>query len=153
MRRLVKVLPAAGENEVRVPASCLPALVQAAGEEAELRVSSAGLVMRPLRVKGDAQAQAAVLADELEGVKEHLEQVLTALPEPAESALEHAIPYDVDTEVVTTLECVLQRDVSPALRSLRDAARVTPEQLRAHWERERTLRERHPNQRPPGEPD
>jgi hypothetical protein len=151
MRRLVKVLSAAGEDEVRVPASCLPTLVPAEGERAELRVSSAGLVMRPLVMKGDSQVQAAVLADEMEGLKEHFEEVLTTLPEPSDAALEYQIPYDVDTEVVTTLECVLHRDVAPAIRSLRDAASATPEDLRAHWERERAAREGQPGPEPPGE--
>jgi hypothetical protein len=151
MKRLVKVLPADGEDEVRVPASCLPALVPAEGEKAEMRVSAAGLVLRPLAAKGDPQAQTAVLADEMEGVKEHIEETLTTLPEPVDAALEHEIPYDVDTEVVTTLECVLQRDVTPAIRSLRAAAEATPEDLRAHWERERAARARQPRLPLPGE--
>jgi antitoxin component of MazEF toxin-antitoxin module len=150
MKRLVKVLPAAGEDEVRVPASCLPALVAAEGEKAELRVSSAGLVVRPLVVKGDSRRQAAVLADEMEGLEEHVQEVLTTLPQPSDAALEHEIPYDVDTEVVTTLECVLQRDVAPAIRSLRDAASTTAEALQAHWERERAARQRSPVLPPPG---
>jgi len=151
MKRLVKVVPADGEDEVRVPASCLPALVQGEGEKAELRVSAAGLTMRPLAAKGGSQARATALADEMEGVKEHMEEVLTTLPEPLDAALEHEIPYDVDTEVVTTLECVLQRDLTPAIRSLRAAAGVTPEDLRAHWERERAARERRPRLPLPGE--
>jgi hypothetical protein len=152
MKRLVKVLPAAGEDEVRVPASCLPALVPAEGEKAELRVSSAGLVMRPLVVKGDSRVQAAMLADEMEGLEEHFGEVLTTLPEPSDAALEYEVPYDVDTEVVTTLECVLQRDLAPAIRSLRGAASAKAEELKAHWERERAARQRGPVVPPPGKP-
>jgi hypothetical protein len=149
MKRLVKVLSADEEGEVRVPPSCVPVLVPAEGEVAELRVSPAGLVMRPV-VTGDSQRQAALLADEMEGLEERIEEVLTSLPEPSDAALEYEIPYDVDTEVVTTLECVLDRDVAPAIRSLRGAASVTPEDLRAHWEQERAARERQPGAAPPG---
>jgi hypothetical protein len=149
MKRLVKVLSSAEEEEVKVPPSCVPMLVRTEGERAELRVSPAGLVVRPV-VTGGSQAQAAALADEMEGLKEHFEEVLTLLPEPSDAALEHKVPYDVDTEVVTTLECVLHEDVEPGIRSLLGAASVTPEDLRAHWERERAAREGRPGADPSG---
>ncbi|MEA2602590.1 MAG: hypothetical protein QOF89_3582 [Acidobacteriota bacterium] len=149
MKRLVKVLSTLEEGEVWVPPSCLPVLVPAEGGVAELRVSAAGLALSRVAT-GDPQAQAAALAAEMEGLKEHVEEVLTALPEPADAALEHEIPYDVDTEVVTTLECVLHRDLAPAIRSLRGAATVTPAELREHWERERAARAGQPDVAPPG---
>ncbi len=149
MKRLVKVLSSAEEEEVRVPPSCVPVLVAAEGGRVELRVSPAGLVMRPV-VTGGSQAQAAALADEMEGLKERFEEVLAELPDPVDAALEHKIPYDVDTEVVTTVECVLHQDVEPGIRSLLGAASVTPEELRAHWERERAARGGQPGSAPPG---
>lgn len=89
-------------------------------------------------------------ADEMEGLEERIEEVLTSLPEPSDAALEYEIPYDVDTGVVTTLEYLLHRDVAPAIQSLRAAASVTPEDLRAHWEQERAAWERQPGATPPG---
>lgn len=79
-------------------------------------------------------------AGKLLRVADALEEVLQGLPPPEDlnDRLEHLKPFDVATEVLTTIECVLEGNVRPAIRVLERAAQVTDAELEAEF-RERGL--------------
>ncbi len=80
-----------------------------------------------------AQAQEALVAavDQLLGIEDALERVYKGLPPPADlnDRHEYEKPFDVATEVLATIECVLADNVRPAIRDLQRVAQVTAEEL------------------------
>jgi hypothetical protein len=80
-----------------------------------------------------ARAQAALsdAACQLLAVVDLLEQVHAGLPPPAdiEDRLEGFKAYDVTTDILGAIECVLADDLRPAIGSLLRSATVTDEEL------------------------
>lgn len=78
-----------------------------------------------LNVAGYESAEAAKL----------LEGVLRGLPPPTDLAdrQEGRLPYDVATDILATIECVLADDVLPAIANLQRAARVTHAELKREF--------------------
>ena len=94
--------------------------------------------------EGEAQVALAAVALELVGIADRLQQVHDALPpSPArEAMLEHRVPRDVATELYGAIESVLVDEVRPAIEYLEAASRVTAEELRVRWEKNRAIWER-----------
>jgi hypothetical protein len=80
-----------------------------------------------------AQAQAALgeVAYRLLALVDALEGVLRDLPRPADVAdrEEGRLPYDVTTDLLATIECVLEDELRPAIASLQRSAQVTDAEL------------------------
>jgi hypothetical protein len=103
--------------------------LQTAGEAPA--VVTPGAPSAPALTVGAAQAALADAARELRTVQGRLEQVHAGLPPPADldDRLDDRKPYDVATEVLTTIEGV-SRDLLPsAIELLDSAARVTDADL------------------------
>lgn len=85
-----------------------------------------------------AQSALDVVAYQIQHAAKLLEEVHAGLPGPADIAdrQEGLLPYDVATDVLGTIECVLEDNLRPAVESLRGSARVTDADL------ERDYRER-----------
>lgn len=73
-----------------------------------------------------------------------LERVHAGLPEPPDiiDRQEGRLPYDQATDILATIECVLEDSLQPALVALRRSAQVTDAELAAHWRDERKRWER-----------
>ena len=73
---------------------------------------------------GEAAARLLVLA-------EVLERIHRELPPPPDLAdrQEHRKPYDVATDILSTIECVVADDLRPAAKSLERSARITDAEL------------------------
>jgi hypothetical protein len=84
-----------------------------------------------------ARAQAALgeVACQLLAVVDRLEAIHGALPAPPDidDRQEGRKPYDVTTDVLGTIECVLEDDLRPAIEELQRSAQVTEEQLREEY--------------------
>jgi hypothetical protein len=84
-----------------------------------------------------ARAQAALgeAVDDLLRVADALKAIHDGLPPPADlnDRQEHRKPYDVTTEVLVTIECVLEDDLRPAIRGLQRAARITDAELKVEF--------------------
>lgn len=84
-----------------------------------------------------AQAQLAIGAavEHLVGVADALDLVYKSLPPPEDlnDRQEHRKAFDVATEVLATIECVLEDNVRPAIRELQRAAQVTDAELEAEF--------------------
>jgi hypothetical protein len=80
-----------------------------------------------------AKAQAALgqAACLILAVCDLLEQVHASLPPPADiyDRQEGRKPYDVATDVLATIECVLEDELRPAVESLQRSAQVTDAEL------------------------
>lgn len=76
-----------------------------------------------------ARAQTAVgeVAYQLLAAVDALKLVYEGLPPPADlnDRQEHQKPFDVATEVLATIECVLDDALHPAIRDLQRAAQIT----------------------------
>jgi hypothetical protein len=85
-----------------------------------------------------AQAQAVLgeVACQLLFAADLLESVHRDLPAPADvdDRHEHRKPFDVATDVLATIECVLEDNLRPAVASLQRAAQVTDADLRREFE-------------------
>jgi hypothetical protein len=82
-----------------------------------------------------AQAQLADEANALRAIADRLSDVHGWLPPPPDLAdrQEGRLPYEVTTDVLATIECVLEDNLRPAIESLQRSARVTDAQLRRQW--------------------
>ena len=78
-----------------------------------------------------AQAVLGAAVCQLLAVVDLLEEVHAGLPPPADIAdrQEGNKPYDVATDVLATIECVLEDDLRPAIESLQRSASATDEEL------------------------
>jgi hypothetical protein len=86
--------------------------------------------------EGEAQAALAAVALELVAIADRLQAIHDALPEtPARDAMLE--PRDVATEVYGVIEAVLVDEIRPAIEYLEAASRVTAEELRERFERDR----------------
>jgi hypothetical protein len=94
-----------------------------------------------------ARAQAALsdAACQILGVMALLGEVHANLPPPSDLAdrQEHRKPYDVATDILATIECVLADSLRPAFQSLQRSAQVTDAELEREY-REWLKRERRP---------
>ena len=137
MRRRPVTVRSAPENQVRVPADCLDELGFAEGGRASVQVSRGRLVLTAPREVREVQSELGQLARELESLRDRIAEVVGELPEPADAVLRAEVPADIGTDLLGTLEVVLNDDIDPAIRKLRAAATVTDEQLMDHWRRHR----------------
>jgi hypothetical protein len=80
-----------------------------------------------------AEAQAALgeVADQLLALVDTLDAIHAGLPAPADinDRQEGRKPYDVTTDVLATIECVLADSLRPAIESLQRSAQVTDAHL------------------------
>lgn len=106
----------------------------AGGTRVELRTARVRMVIAPEVAATDVLGQVEGTARELEAIQDRIRRTADEAPEPPEQMLEHEIPYDLRTELLTTLECVAEDDLGSAIGKLRAAAAATPEQLRRFWE-------------------
>ena len=102
----------------------------------ELRTARARMVIAPETLEPDVLSQVLGTADELEAIQGRLRRLANEVPEPPDEMLDHEMPYDLQAELLTTLECVAEDDLGGAIGKLRIAAAATPEQLRRFWEEE-----------------
>jgi hypothetical protein len=79
-----------------------------------------------------AQAALTDAAAQVLGVTDLLEEIHEGLPPPADidDRQEGRKPYDVATDILGTIECVVCDDLWPAIESLVRSAQVTDEDLR-----------------------
>ena len=98
----------------------------------ELRTARARMVTAPETLEPEVLSLGT--ADELEAIQARLRRLANEVPEPPDEMLDHEMPYDLHTELLTTLECVAEDDLGAAIGKLRTAAAATPEQLRRLWE-------------------
>jgi hypothetical protein len=89
--------------------------------------------------EGEAQAALAAVALELVAFADRLRTIHDALPPSPnrDAMLEHRVPRDVATEIYGVVEAVLVDEVRPAIEYLEAASRVTAEELRERFERDR----------------
>lgn len=91
-----------------------------------------------------ARAQSAlnVAAYEILEAAKLLEEIHAGLPEPPDIAdrQEGRLPYDIATDVLATIECVLEDDLRPAAEALKRSSRVTDEQLARDFEERQKAR-------------
>lgn len=82
-----------------------------------------------------AQAALGEAVNQLLAVADALVRVSEGLPPPADldDRQEHLKPFDVTTEVLATIECVLAENLRPAIRVLERAAQVTDAELEAEF--------------------
>jgi len=80
--------------------------------------------------------EAGELAAGLRGLRERVSALRRRLPEIPDKMLEQAEPYSAEAELAVALEGV-ELDLAPLIQRLEAAAAVTPERLRADWERGR----------------
>ena len=80
--------------------------------------------------------ETAELAAGLRGLRERASALRRRLPEIPDEMLEQAEPYSAEAELAVALEGVAL-DLAPLIHRLEEAAAVTPERLRADWERGR----------------
>ncbi len=85
----------------------------------------------PSMTTAEAQAALGVVALQLLAAVDRLGQVYRHLPAPADLAdrQEGRKPYDVATDVLATIECVLADSLQPAVEALRRSSRVTDAEL------------------------
>jgi hypothetical protein len=99
-----------------------------------------------------AQAALADAACQLLAVVDLLEEVYHALPPPADLAdrQEGRKAYDIATDILATIECVLADDLRPAVETLQRSASVTDTELERQFEewqkRQRISRPRKPDE-------
>jgi hypothetical protein len=87
-----------------------------------------------------AQVILGVAARSIASAADLLERVHAGLPEPPDLAdrQEGRKPYDQATDILATIECVLEDDLRPALDALRRSAAITDAELeREYQERQR----------------
>jgi len=79
-----------------------------------------------------------VAAFEIQRAADFLEEVYAGLPEPPdiEDRQEGHKPYDRATDVLATIECVLEDDLRSAVEALRRSSRVTDAELAEEWRAE-----------------
>jgi hypothetical protein len=89
--------------------------------------------------EGEAQAALAEIALQLIAYEDRLRAIRDQLPESPnrEAMWEHLVPYDLATEIHATIECVLIDWLRAAIEYLEGAARVTDDDLRRRFERNR----------------
>jgi hypothetical protein len=87
----------------------------------------------------EAQAALAEIALQLIAYEDRLRTIRDQLPESPnrEAMWEHLVPYDLATEIHATIECVLIDWLRAAIEYLEAAARVTDDDLRRRFERNR----------------
>jgi hypothetical protein len=92
-----------------------------------------------------AQSVMAAVALVLLSLVDALEDIHAGLPPPPDidDRQEHRKPYDVATDVLATIECVLADSLRPAIQSLQRSAQVTDAELEREY-REWLKRERRP---------
>jgi hypothetical protein len=90
-----------------------------------------------------ARAQAALgeVVYQLLAVADALEAAYRSLPRPPDLAdrEEGRLPYNVATEILATIECVLEDDLRPAIQTLQRAAQITDAELEREfraWKRQ-----------------
>lgn len=83
-----------------------------------------------------AQVCLGVAAFEIQEAAKLLEEIHAGLPEPPDIAdrQEGRLPYDVATDILATIECVLDDDLRPAIEALQRSAKVTDEDLARDFE-------------------
>jgi hypothetical protein len=90
-----------------------------------------------------AQTILGVAAYEIAEAAKLLAEIRAGLPLPADliDRQEGRLPYDVATEVLGTIECVIADDLLPAIQALQRAAKVTDADLKRDFlERKRRRR-------------
>jgi hypothetical protein len=89
--------------------------------------------------EGKAQAVLAEVALELVAITDRLQQIHDEIPvSPDREAMwAHELPADVATEVYGVIEAVLVDEIRPAIEYLEAASRVTADELRGRFERDR----------------
>jgi hypothetical protein len=97
-------------------------------------VVQGGEFVQSQRIPLDVRGALAVPIAEIEQVRAHLTGLAAWLPEPPEAMLQEEIPFDFNSELLTTVQHVLAAHIDPALDQLRRSSRVTPEQLFADWQ-------------------
>lgn len=90
---------------------------------------TAWTVARAQAALGDAACQVLAVVD-------LLDEVHVGLPEPPDidDRQEHRKPYDVATDVLATIECVLTDSLRPAIESLQRSAQVTDADLERQFQ-------------------
>jgi hypothetical protein len=80
-----------------------------------------------------AEAQTALgeVADQLVALVDTLDAIHAGLPAPADinDRQEGRLPYDVTTDMLATIECVLEDSLRPAIESLQRSASTTDAEL------------------------
>jgi hypothetical protein len=92
----------------------------------------------------EAQAVLGEIAHRLQALVGTLDAVHAGLPEPSDinDRQEGRLPYDVATDVLATIEVVLEDNLRPAIERLRRSASITASELEQEhlaWLRRRPL--------------
>ncbi len=84
----------------------------------------------------EAQAALAEIALQLVAIEDRLTRIAESLPVPPdqEDMLEHRIPYDLATQLLGLIECVVADDLRPAIEGLERGARETQEDVVRSYE-------------------
>ena len=83
----------------------------------------------------EVQAALGAIALDLLALEDRCREILASLPRsPNEEAMFVGdIPWNLPTELLTTIECVLEDQLRPAVESLARAARVSDDELRREF--------------------
>jgi hypothetical protein len=83
-----------------------------------------------------AQVILGVAARSIASAADLLERVHAGLPEPSDLAdrQEGRKPYDQATDILATIECVLEDDLRPALEALQRSAAITDAELEQEYQ-------------------
>jgi hypothetical protein len=87
----------------------------------------------------EAQAALTAIALDLLALEDRCREILASLPRsPDEDAMiEGRMAWDLPTELRTTIECLMEDHLRPAVESLERAARVSEEELRREFHQRR----------------
>lgn len=107
------------------------------GGDVVARLTGERLEIRPVRERRTLREKLDEITQAVAWLEDLMRHVLESLPEVPDAMAAHEVPYTVEADLRATLEVVLADDVGSARRALEVAAQVTPEQLRADWERQR----------------
>lgn len=90
--------------------------------------------IQPPRCPADVRKSLLTPIEELQRIRDRLSGLASWLPEPPEAMLEEEIPFDVSSELLTTVQHVLVSYMDPALERLRRLTTVTAEELGREWQ-------------------
>jgi hypothetical protein len=107
------------------------------GGDVVARLTWERLEIRPVRVRQTLVEKVDEITQAITWLEGLMRNLLESLPEVSDAMAAHEVPYTVEADLRATLEVVLADDITTARQALEEASQVTPERLRADWERQR----------------
>jgi len=118
----------APDQEIHIPAPWLVELGLAEGQPATVEILRGRLVLTRPRDLRSVQGELTAVAEAMESLRDRLAAAARQLPEPLETG-SGSEALDLEGDILVTIECVIGDEIDPAIRKLRIAAAITPEEL------------------------